>query len=138
MQSARYRIGKAGPGKGLGLFARSPIEAGEFVVEYTGQKITTKLADALTTKYLFEIDEDWTIDGSARSNMARYVNHSCVPNCEADIRGDRIYFEAVRDIEVGEEFTIDYGEEYFDEFIKPFGCRCESCAEKANSSASVM
>ena len=113
---------------GLGLYSRMSIEAGEFVIEYTGTKIPTKIADELPTKYLFEIDDEWTIDGSSRTNIARYVNHSCAPNCEADVRDGRIYFEAVRDIEAGEELSIDYGEEYFDEFIKPFGCKCEGCS----------
>ena len=116
---------------GLGLYTRTPIEAGEFVIEYTGAKIPTKVADGMPTKYLFEIDEEWTIDGSSRDNIARYVNHSCAPNCEADVRDGRIFFEAVRDIEAGEELSIDYGEEYFDEFIKPFGCKCEGCSSVA-------
>ncbi len=113
---------------GHGLFATRPVRLGEFVIEYTGNKISTKVADELTTRYLFEIDSEWTIDGAERSNIARYVNHSCDPNCEAEIKDNRIFFNAIRDIEKGEEFTIDYGEEYFDEFIKPHGCKCQSCA----------
>jgi uncharacterized protein len=109
---------------GFGLFTRVPFKAGDFIIEYTGKKIPTVHADTLTTKYLFEIDADWTIDGAERSNTARYINHACFPNCESDIRDGRIMIDAVRDIEAGEELTFDYGEEYFDEFIKPFGCKC--------------
>lgn len=111
----------------MGLFACVPIQKGELVVEYTGKRIPTKIADELGTKYLFEIDEDWTIDGSPRTNTARYINHSCRPNCESDIRGGKILIFALRDIHVGEELSMDYGDEYFDEYIKPFGCRCDRC-----------
>lgn len=121
-----FRIART-PGRGLGLFARRPFKKDEFVAEYTGRKISTKEADALTTKYLFEIDDDWTIDGSPRSNIARYMNHSCDPNCESDVVDGKILITALRDIEPGEELTFDYGEEYFDEFIKPFGCKCSKC-----------
>lgn len=111
----------------MGLFARVPIKKGGLVIEYTGKRLPTKLADELDTKYLFEIDEDWTIDGSPRTNTARYINHSCRPNCESDIRGGKILIFAVRDILEGEELSMDYGDEYFDEFIKPRGCRCDFC-----------
>ena len=127
MLPKRFRIARSGPGKGLGLFTRAAIPARSFVAEYTGKRISTKEADTLPTRYLFEIDSKWTIDGSPRSNIARYINHSCAPNCEADIKGGRIMILAVRDIEAGEELTFDYGEEYFDEFIKPVGCKCKRC-----------
>jgi uncharacterized protein len=123
----KYVIRKARMGLGHGLFAARAIRRGEFVIEYTGKKIPTKMADALPTRYLFEIDSHWTIDGSPHSNIARYINHSCDPNCETDIVDDRIIISAVRDIEEGEELTFDYGEEYFDEFIKPKGCKCGRC-----------
>jgi uncharacterized protein len=122
-----YAIRKSGPGLGYGLFATRLIELGEFIAEYTGNKVTTAVADKLPGRYLFEIDKDWTIDGSPRSNIARYINHSCEPNCEADIKDGRIMINTIRDIEAGEEILIDYGEEYFDEFIKPVGCKCEKC-----------
>jgi hypothetical protein len=130
----KFRIGRTA-GRGMGLFARQAFKSGEFVAEYTGRKITTKEADELTTKYLFEIDDDWTIDGSPRSNIARYINHSCDPNCESDIVDGKILISAIRDIETGEELTFDYGEEYFDEFIKPAGCKCNKC--RTNKSAEV-
>ena len=127
---ARFAIRKSRPGLGHGLFATAPLKSGDFVLEYTGRKIPTPRADTLPTRYLFEIDRRWTIDGSSRSNIARYINHSCSPNCEGDIRGGRILIYAARDIKKGEEFTIDYGEEYFDEFIKPVGCKCNKCSEQ--------
>jgi SET domain-containing protein len=124
----KFRIGRPGVGLGLGLYAREPFKTGEFVMEYTGNRIPTKEADILETRYLFEIDKDWTIDGSPRSNTARYMNHACYPNCETDIVNGKILITAVRDIEPGEELTFDYGEEYFDEFIRPVGCKCADCA----------
>ncbi len=120
-------------GRGMGLFARVPFRKGELVVEYTGRKLPTKLADELDTKYLFEIDEDWTIDGSPRTNTARYINHSCRPNCESDIRDGKILIFALRNTSVGEELSMDYGDEYFDEFIKPVGCRCDFCGTRAQA-----
>lgn len=133
----RYKIARAKPGKGFGLFALVPIRKGEFILEYTGTRITTAVADKLPTRYLFEIDEDWTIDGSPRSNTARYINHSCDPNCEADIVDGKILITAAKNILAGEELTFDYGEEYFDEFIKPFGCMCQSCRRKSEMKAST-
>jgi SET domain-containing protein len=133
MKKGLFSIRRAGKGLGFGLFARRQYKRGEFVAEYTGRRISTKEADALSTRYLFEIDENWTVDGSPRSNIARYMNHSCDPNCEADIVDGKILISAIRDIEVGEELTFDYGDEYFDEFIKPIGCRCSKCVRSGAS-----
>jgi SET domain-containing protein len=124
--TSKFEIREIGGAKGKGLYARTPFEFGEYLLDYTGKKITTKLADTLDTKYLFELDSEWTIDGEDESNTARYINHSCDPNVEADVVGDRIMIHAARDIEAGEELTIDYGDEYFDEFIRPNGCMCGS------------
>jgi len=124
---ARFEIRRSKPGMGQGLFAVVPIRKGDFILEYTGKKIPTPLADTMTSRYLFEIDEEWTIDGSPRSNTARYINHSCNPNTEAEIDGGHIMITAVRAIKKGEELTIDYDTEYFDEFIRPVGCKCASC-----------
>lgn len=122
-----YRIGKSPTG--MGLFAILHIIKGTDIVEYTGERIPTAVADERATKYLFELDDDWTIDGSVRTNIARYINHSCDPNSEAEIDGDgRIMIVALRDILPGEEITFDYGDEYFNEFIRPVGCRCSRCA----------
>jgi SET domain-containing protein len=125
--SSKFKIARSAPGRGCGLYARIPFKKGEFVAEYTGTRISTQRADELKTKYLFEIDARWTIDGSARSNIARYINHSCVPNCETDVIDDKIMIFALKDIAVGDELTFDYGDEYFDEFIRPHGCKCEQC-----------
>lgn len=121
-------VRRSSAGNGRGLFAHSRLVKGDVVAEYTGPRIPTSYADLLSTRYLFEIDEKWTIDGSTRKNIARYINHSCAPNCEADLREGRIFICAACDIAPGEELTIDYGDEYFDEFIRPHGCKCQRCA----------
>lgn len=126
--SGEFKIGRSKTG--LGLYTKRPYKTGEFVIEYTGKRIPNSIADKLPTKYLFEIDDEWTIDGSPRSNIARYINHSCAPNCESDIFDGKILISAIRDIEAGEELSFDYGEEYFDEFIKPHGCKCPACRDE--------
>ena len=127
----RFAVQKVHPEVGRGLFATEWIKKGSFVLEYTGKKVSTKRADTMKGRYLFEVDRKWTVDGSSRANVARYINHSCAPNCEASISRGRILVHTLRDIAKGEEFTIDYGGEYFDEFIKPIGCKCAHCREEA-------
>ncbi len=129
----RFVVKKSGPGLGQGLFAAEPIRRGDFILEYTGARISTALADSLKTRYLFEIDTLWTIDGSTRRNTARFINHSCDPNCECEIRDGKILIFAIRAIRKGEELTFDYGEEYFDEYIRPVGCKCKKCTRAALS-----
>lgn len=113
----------------MGLYAREAIKKGDFILEYTGRRIPTKIADESPSRYLFEIDDKWTIDGPPEINLAGYINHSCEPSVEAEIAEgddgeDRINIYAIRNIKAGEELLIDYGEEYYDEFIRPVGCKC--------------
>jgi uncharacterized protein len=115
---------------GLGLFTTIPIQKNDFIIEYRGKKISSEEANIHTGKYLFDINDKWTIDGANRSNIARYINHSCKPNCEAEIKQGRIAILARKNIKAGEELTYDYGKDYFDIFIKPHGCKCEKCREK--------
>lgn len=113
---------------GLGLFATRSYKKGERVIEYIGREISEDEAYSSKSKYLFEVTKKKTIDGKPHENIAGYINHSCRPNCEPEIRKGRVFIEARKPIRPGEEFTYDYGEEYFDEHIKPVGCRCEKCA----------
>lgn len=112
---------------GLGLFTLEPISRGGFVIEYFGPVLTAREGNEKGGKYLFETSKNRYIDGSSRKNIARYINHSCRPNCEVDILRGRVYVFARRNIKEGEELSYDYGKEYFDEHIKPFGCKCEKC-----------
>ena len=115
---------------GLGLFTRVPISKGQFIVRYGGRKIRTETADDLDTRYLFEINTRWTIDGATRSNTARYINHSCRPNAEVYFVKHVIKIRAIKNIKPGDEITYHYGRNYFTAFIKPVGCRCLPCARK--------
>jgi SET domain-containing protein len=121
---------------GLGLKTKKSFKKGDFVIEYIGVKKTNKEVEENTTKYLFDLDKNFTIDGSPRWNIARYINHSCVPNCESDVRKGRILISAIKNIKAGDELTYDYGKEYFDEFIKPFGCRCSKHLKKTHGRTS--
>jgi SET domain-containing protein len=112
---------------GLGLFAREPIKRGVRIVEYTGRTLKPGEEYTSRSKYLFEVTRSKTIDGAVKSNAARYINHSCAPNCRAENTGRRIYIVSRRRIEPGEELTYNYGKEYFDEHIKRKGCRCTKC-----------
>jgi SET domain-containing protein len=124
----RFRVGRSR--SGLGLFAVKPFKKGDFIAYYTGRLISNKEADELWTKYLFEVNNRWTIDGSTRRNIARYINHSCKPNAETDIKKHKIIITAIKGIQPGEEITYNYGRNYFNAFIKPHGCRCAACKTK--------
>lgn len=116
---------------GLGLFAARPFKKGERVIEYVGRVIPAAEEYTSKSKYLFEVNKRKTIDGADRSNIARYINHSCRPNCEPEIERGHVYIDATKNIKAGEELSYDYGEEYFNEHIKPHGCRCMKCKEKS-------
>src|SRR5215510_8263315 len=126
--SRHLRIGRSK--SGLGLFTRVPIKKGQFIIRYTGKKIPTKITDDLDTRYLFEINERWTIDGSNRRNRARYINHACRPNAEVYFVKHVIKVRAIKNIKPGDEITYHYGRDYFDSFIKAMGCKCRACAKK--------
>lgn len=112
---------------GLGLFATKPIPKGTRLLEYTGPLIPNEEVDKRYGKYFFGVDKNWSIDGSPRSNLARYINHSCRPNAEAVLSGKRVFIWARRNIKPGEEISYNYGKEYFDGVIKDIGCRCKKC-----------
>ncbi len=118
---------------GLGLFATEPIPAGRRIVEYTGKLITNEEVERRKYgKYFFGLDDKYSIDGSGRGNVARYINHSCRPNAAAFVAGRRIWIWSKRAIRPGEEITYDYGKEYFDDHIRPVGCKCAKCAPRAS------
>ena len=112
---------------GLGLFAARFFRKGERIIEYVGRTISNTEAYTSRSKYLFEVSARRTIDGTARTNIARYINHSCRPNCEPEIEHGHIFIDARKNIRAGEELSYDYGKEYLDEHIRPFGCRCVKC-----------
>src|SRR6516164_3148010 len=127
-----YRIGRSRTG--LGLFATQPIKKGTRIIRYFGPLLDSKKKDedAIENKYLFELTNRWTIDGSVRENVARYINHACKPNAESDVkpRERKVFIRAIRNIEPGDEINYDYGTDYFKAYLKPIGCKCPSCETK--------
>ena len=127
-----YRIGRSQTG--LGLFATKPIKKGSKIVRYFGPLLDCKKKkdEAVENKYLFELNGRWTIDGSVRENIARYINHACKPNAESDVRPRKrkVFIRAIKHIEPGEEINYDYGTDYFKAYLKPIGCKCAACEKK--------
>ena len=114
---------------GLGLFAEEPIKKGDFIIEYIGPIISNAEADKIQGKYLFEISDRRVIDGRHRYNVARYINHSCAPNADPNVQRGKVNIYATKNIKPGEEITYNYGNEYFDFFLKKH-CRCPKCIER--------
>ena len=121
---------------GKGMFALAPLAAGEVVIEYTGEVITWREAlrrhphdpsDPDHTFY-FHIDAKHVIDAKVGGNSARWINHACEPNCEADQQDGRIFITALRDIAPGDELSYNYGlvidQRYTRKLKKQFECRC--------------
>jgi SET domain-containing protein len=101
---------------GLGVFALAPIRRGTRVIEYLGERVSHQEADRRyddkdendNHTFLFIVDDDTVIDAGVNGNEARFVNHGCDPNCESVIEGGRVFIEAIRAIDAGEELTYDY------------------------------
>jgi uncharacterized protein len=126
-----FRIGRSRTG--LGLFATRPIKRGAYIATYRGRVISSEEADrreARGASYMFELTKKWTIDGSPRWNVARYINHSCKPNARPVGRNGGIVIVADRRIEPEEEITYDYGKEYLGYFLENGGCHCAACRKK--------
>ncbi len=136
------------PIHGNGVFAARNLPAGHTVIEYRGQLCTHDQADEIYAgtaetghTFLFTLNDDYIIDANRRGNDARWINHSCEPNCEAVIyeakthgtARDRIFIETTRPIRRGEELTYDYGIKldvrHTERMKKLWACRCgkDSC-----------
>ena len=115
----------------LGLFAKGDINKGEKVIEYKGKKFTHKQVeendrfDNSKAIYLFTLNERYVLDGDTKTNTAKYINHSCDPNCEVDIIKGKIWIIAIKDIKKGDELSYDYGFGYDADF-RQFPCKCGS------------
>lgn len=116
---------------GYGAYARKKIRNKKRIIEYVGPKITKKeAADAISknlNEYVFTLNDDVDIDGSVDWNIARYINHSCDPNCESDIIEDRVWIIAIRSIKEGEELTYNYGYDLEDFETRLCGCGAKKC-----------
>ena len=101
---------------GRGVYATQPIAKGTRVIEYLGDRITHAQADQRYElrpqddghTFLFVVDNRICIDAGVGGNAARFINHSCAPNCETLIENGRVFIEAIRAIEPGEELGYDY------------------------------
>lgn len=121
---------------GKGVFALKPILKGETIIEYLGEVITWKQAqrqpphnpDEPNHTFLFHLDDRHVIDGTRGGNAARWINHACAPNCEAEDNDGRIFIKALRNIRPGEELNFDYSlmieERYTAKLKKDYECRC--------------
>jgi uncharacterized protein len=124
------------PIQGQGAFATRRIPAGTRLIEYAGERLTPQEADARYPDvpgerhhtFLFAIDDDIVIDAAVDGNDARWINHSCAPNCDAVVDSARIWIETIRDIKVGEELAYDYAyvleERHTAKAKKRFPCNC--------------
>ncbi|HUO80114.1 MAG TPA: SET domain-containing protein-lysine N-methyltransferase [Steroidobacteraceae bacterium] len=121
---------------GTGVFATRRIARGERIVEYLGERVTHAEADRRYAgkadddnhTFLFTVDARTVIDAGVGGNAARYINHSCAPNCETVLEDRRVFIEAIEDIEAGAELCYDYMiERDADDppnIDQVFGCRC--------------
>lgn len=118
---------------GLGLFAEEAIPKDQLIIEYTGERISEEESNRRGGRYLFAVTDELVIDGKDHDNKARYINHACKPNAEAehDEEDDRIYIRACKKIKAGEEITYHYGKVYVEEYIKKHGCKCTTCKNKS-------
>lgn len=108
-----------------GIYAEEFIPKGRKIIEYTGEKISRKETKRRyyerTENYLFTLNTYWTIDGAVGGSGAQYINHCCEPNCYSQILKNHILYRAKRDIQPGEELTMDYR---FDKNVERVECRC--------------
>lgn len=110
-----------------GIYAEERIPKGRKIMEYTGEKISRKETkrryEEREENYLFTLNSYWTIDGAVGGSGAQYINHCCEPNCYSQIVKDHILYRAKREIQPGEELTIDYR---FDKHVDRVECKCGS------------
>lgn len=103
--------------QGHGIFATSFIPKGSQIVEYVGERVTPSQSEKILERldetdshiYIFSLNDRWDIDGDTEYNIAKYINHSCEPNCFSYSDEKNIWIVAKRDIQVGEELFYDYG-----------------------------
>jgi hypothetical protein len=114
--SASSFVIRASPIAGKGAFATRRIPKGERIIEYKGERISQREADdrypdtpgVAHHTFLFTLDDDTVVDAAVGGNKARFINHSCDPNCEAVIDSGHIYIETTRTIQPGQELVYDY------------------------------
>ena len=125
---------------GSGVFATKRIKKNTKIIEYIGEKIIKSEGDKRSAKrikkylnseidgsvYIFELNKKYDIDGSPLYNKARYINHSCDPNCEVEIIDEKIWITAIKDIKKLDELSYDYGYEFDSDDFRDHICKCGS------------
>ena len=125
---------------GTGVFASQDIKKNTTIIEYIGEKVSRSEGNKRSEKrlkkylnsvekgsvYIFEVNSKYDIDGSPLYNKARYINHSCDPNCEIDIKKGRIWISSIKDIKRGDELSYDYGFEFDEQDFMDHKCNCGS------------
>ena len=125
---------------GMGIYASEDIPKNTKIIEYIGEKILKREGDIRSEKrikkylnskktgsvYIFELNSKYDIDGSKRYNKARYINHSCDPNCEVDIKDGQIWISSIKKIKKGDELSYDYGYAFDKDDYKDHVCKCGS------------
>ena len=123
-----------------GIFATENIPKGKKIIQYIGDKVTKKEGERRSEKrikkylnskytgsvYIFELNKKYDIDGSPKYNKARYINHSCNPNCEVEIENNEIWIKSIKKIKKFDELSYDYGYEFDEEDYKDHICKCGS------------
>ncbi len=119
----------------MGGFATKHIAAGVRLVEYAGERLTVAQAEARYPDadgahhtFLFAVDDEWVVDAGVNGNEARWINHSCAPNCDVVVDDGRLWIETIHDIEPGEELVYDYAyvleERHTPAAKRKYPCRC--------------
>ena len=131
---------KKSPLHGSGLFAKTNIKKGQKVIQYIGDKVTKREGDKRADKqirkakkdknngmvYVFELNKRYDIDGDVDYNFAKFINHSCNPNCEVDIIKNEIWISSIKKIKKGDELFYDYGYSFDKDDYKDHICKCGS------------
>jgi len=125
-----------------GAFAKKDLKKDDQVIQYVGEVISSKESDRRAAiqlekhqkdpsqggVYIFTIDDDWDIDGNVPWNPAKYLNHSCNPNCESQIDDDdEVFLIAIKDIKKGDELFFDYGYDVDNYLEHPCRCGSKNC-----------
>ncbi len=123
---------RVGPSRiaGQGLFAAQDIPQGTRIIQYSGEKITSRERArrlAAGNVYIFHLTYRYALDGQSLTNTARYINHSCDPNCTVEITQDTIWIVVARDIAAGEELSYNYGYEATQYQEHPCHCGAPNC-----------
>ena len=125
---------------GSGIIATENIPKNTKIIEYVGEKISKKEGDKRSTErikkylnkknegsvYIFELNKRYDIDGLFEYNSARYINHSCNPNCEVEIIKNQIWIISIKNIKKNSEFNYDYGYPFDKDDFKDHVCKCGS------------